>query len=178
MKHEIQHVKLGLGLVFFGLIFGLGLGVILDLYEGSLKDFVQIGVMANPNLHDNHSTDKIWAYATQARINGIGVSAISLGLILLIMATPLQAVMKSLTATLIGLINLYPLIGFTLFLLAPNIGCNAAQSHWLITLFSFTSILGSLSGIALLFIHIYFGAFHEDDEFEDNYRKQIVEYEY
>ena len=176
MKHEITNVKTGLSFVFFGLTFGLVLGILFGVYEDSLKDFIQHGVIANPELHNKNSMSEIWTYATKAPLYGIGTATISLALILLVMASSLRTTMKTLTAKLIGLINLYPLTWLTMFLLAPSMGGDAVRSYWIIDFFTYISVAGILSGLALLFAHIYFGAFHEDDEFEDNYRRQIVEY--
>lgn len=176
MKYEIKNVKTGLTFVFFGLLFGLGLGILFGIYEDNFKGFVKLGVLANPQLHDNESVSKIWTYAKRAHLHGMGIAAASLGLILLVMATSLRATMKSLTAKLIGLVNLYPLAWFTMFLVGPSMGRDAAHSYFVTEAFTYISTAGILSGLTLLFIHIYFGAFHEDDEFEDNYRKQIAEY--
>jgi len=176
MKHEIKNVKAGLTFVFFGLLFGLGLGILFGIYEDNFKEFINLGIVANPELHDENSSAKIWSYAKRAHLHGMGIAAASLGLILLVMASSLKTTMKSLTAKLIGLVNLYPLAWFTMFLLAPSMGRDAAHSYIVTEAFTYISTAGILSGLAILFMHIYFGAFHEDSEFEDNFRKQITEY--
>jgi len=98
MKHEIKNVKTGLTFVFFGLLFGLGLGVLFGVYEDNFKDFIELGVLANPELHDEQSQGKIWTYAKRAHLHSMGIVAVSLGLILLIMVTSMRSTMKSLTA--------------------------------------------------------------------------------
>lgn len=178
MKHEITKVKVGLAFVLSGLLFGLFMGVLFGIYEEGVKSYITEGVMMNLSVHKDPTVaeDKIWRYAQRSHFHAMGIAATSLALILLVMATSLRARMKSLTATLISMINLYPLAWLSMFLLSPTIGRSAAHSHIITEAFTYISLLGILSGLVLLITHIYFGSFHEDDEFEDNYREQIAEY--
>ena len=178
MKYEIKKVKVGLGFVLAGLLFGLFMGVLFGVYEDGFKDYITDGILMNPAAHENQavSEEKIWRYAQRSHFHAMGIAAASLALILLVMASSLKTRMKSLTATLISMINLYPLAWLSMFLLSPSMGRTAAHSHWITEAFTYISLLGILFGLAILISHIYFNTFHEDDEFEDNYREQIAEY--
>ena len=178
MKHEIAKVKVGLIFVLSGLLFGLFMGVLFGVYEDGFKNYITEGIMMNPAVHSDPAVakEKIWRYAQRSHFHAMGIAATSLALILLVMATSLRSRMKSLTATLISMINLYPLAWLSMFLLSPTLGRSAAHSHIVTEAFTYISLLGILSGLILLITHIYFGSFHEDDEFEDHYREQIAEY--
>ncbi len=178
MNYEINKVKTGISLALFGLLFGLFMGVLFGIYEDGVKDFINQGIAMHPLAHTDpaKSEEKIWRYAQRSHFHAMGISAVSLALILLVMTTSLRSRMKSLTATLIGLINLYPMAWLSMFLLSPSLGRSLAHEHILTELPTYVSLIGVLSGLSILILHIYFNMFHERTEFEDNYRKQIIEY--
>ena len=175
MKYEINKVKVGLTLVLLGLLFGLGMGISFGIYEDEFKDYIAEGIIMHASVHadDPKAQDKIWRYAQRSHFHAMGIAATSLGLILLVMMTSLRTKIKSLTATLIGMVNLYPLAWFSMFWLAPSIGRSAAHHHLYTQIFTYVGTLSILLGLGILVMHLYFGAFHEKDEFEDNYRKPI-----
>ena len=74
------------------LSFGIGLGVTFGVAEDSIKSYISDAVAANPEVHDDESHKKIWRYAQRAHFHATGVAAFSIGLILLIMFSPLKFV--------------------------------------------------------------------------------------
>ena len=111
---------------------GISFGINEDLY----KDFVAAAIAENPEAHDAENSAKIWRYAQRAHFHASGIAAFSLGLILLLVFTDMQAKIKSITSILIGLSSFYPLAWLSMFLLAPFIGRSAAHEHILTNIFT------------------------------------------
>ena len=96
-------------------------------------------IQAHPELHDEKSNDKIWRYAQRTHFHATGVAAFSLGLIILIMLSDMQAKLKTASSILIGLGSFYPLSWFTMVFACPfhrSRSCTSASSnrniyiHW------------------------------------------------
>ena len=49
MNNELQLVKVGLGLVLFGLLFGVVMGMTFGINEDIFKNYITEGIAANPN---------------------------------------------------------------------------------------------------------------------------------
>ncbi len=180
MNYEITKVKMGISLALFGVLFGLMIGVLLNNYEDSIKNFINEGIALHPFVHSDPaaSEQKIWQYVQQSYFYATSIATISIALIVLTMTTALRTRFKSLTAALIGFMNFYPLSWLSMFWLSPDIGIQAAHEHLLTQLTFYSALIGGIAGIALLILHIYFNLFHEKTEYQDNYRRQIVEYKY
>ena len=161
MKIEIDSVKIGLLLVMLTLLFGIGLGVTFGIVEDSVKTYISEGVAAHPDLHDEQSNGKIWRYAQRAHFHATGIAAFSIGLVLLVLHSSLGIKAKKLASVLIGLGGLYPLSWFTMFILAPGIGRNAAHHHFMTEAFTYVGVTGLVAGIALLVANLYFGLLRE-----------------
>jgi hypothetical protein len=159
MSEEIKTVKIGLLLVLFGLIFGVGMGISFGIQEDRYKAFIAEGVAAHPDLHDSKSPAKIWRYAQRAHFHATGIAAFSLGLLMLIMHAHLKPCVKQWAAIAIGMGSLYPLSWFTMFLLAPTMGREAAHGHVLTELLALSGIGGLLIGISFLITHLSLGWF-------------------
>lgn len=162
MTKEIQGVKVGLGLVLLGLMFGVGMGILFGLNEDMYKAYIKQGIEANPAVHDAKSADKIWRYAQRAHFHGTGIAAFSLGLILLTMLSGMKSRYKKVSAIFLGLSSLYPLSWLTMFLLAPSIGRGLAHEHFLTELFVYTGVGGLLIGGAFLCGNLFLGFFREE----------------
>lgn len=160
----LNAIKPGLALVFISLLFGLIMGIAFGLFEDAFKEFINQGIAANPTAHDDKSAGKIWRYVQRAHFHAAGISAFCLGLLLLTAFSSLTESMKRVCAILIGLAGFYPLAWFTMFLLAPGIGRNAAHHHMVTTFITFISISGLLLGLALLSANLFFGLFNEADQ--------------
>ena len=65
------------------------------------------------------------------------------------------------TAFLIGLGGLYPLSWFTMFLLAPSIGRDAAHAHTVTELLTYIGVGGLMLGLAILLANIFLGLLGE-----------------
>ncbi|HFC92213.1 MAG TPA: hypothetical protein ENJ51_05305 [Leucothrix mucor] len=156
---DLSPIKLGLALTLLLLIFGLSMGIGFGIAEDSVKDFIAQGIAANPDIHDEKSASKIWRYAQRAHFHATGISAFSLGLILLVLFSSLRDGMKMLASTSIGLVAFYPLAWFTMFVLSPSIGRNAAHHHVITEMFTYIGVGGLLLGLMILLGNLFLGLF-------------------
>ncbi|MFZ5522460.1 MAG: hypothetical protein ACOY9D_00015 [Pseudomonadota bacterium] len=161
MNINLQNIKYGLALALLGLLFGIGLGVTFGANEDLFQTYVSQGIAAHPEVHDAKSQDKIWRYAQRAHFHATGIAAFSIGLLLLVSASGLKQKFKQTAAVLIGLGGFYPFSWFSMFLLAPSIGRDAAHTHPLTTLFVVIGVVGLLLGLAILLANLFLGLFSE-----------------
>jgi len=156
MNDNINVVKPGLILVMITLIFGISMGAYFGIAEESIQSYIAEGIATHPELHTKGSADKIWRYAQRAHFHATGIAAFTIGLVLLTMFSSLSNRYKTVTSLLIGLGGLYPLSWFTLFLLAPSMGRDAAHHYWLTEFFAYVGVMGLLAGIVLLCANLFF----------------------
>lgn len=161
MYKEIKSVKIGLFLVMLTLIFGIGLGISFGIAEDSVKSYISDGVASHVDVHDDKSNEKIWRYAQRAHFHATGISAFSIGLVLLIMCSSLKRKLKTASSILVGFGGLYPLSWFTMFVLAPSIGRSAAHQHILTEMFTYIGVGCLLLGIIILCANLFLGMFHD-----------------
>jgi len=161
MNEEMKAVRTGLFLVMLTLIFGIGLGITFGVAEDSVKSYISDGVASHADVHDEKSNSKIWRYAQRAHFHATGISAFSIGLVLLIMFSSLKMKLKTASSILVGLGGLYPLSWFTMFILAPSIGRSAAHHHVITEMFTYIGVGGLLLGIAILCANLFLDMFHE-----------------
>jgi len=159
MNDEIKAVRIGLFLVMLTLLFGIGMGVGFGVAEDSVKSYISDGVASHAELHDEKSNSKIWRYAQRSHFHATGISAFSIGLVLLIMFSTLKRKLKTMASILIGLGGLYPLSWFTMFILSPSIGRNAAHHHLMTEMFTYIGVGGLLLGIGFLCSNLFLGMF-------------------
>ena len=164
MSKELEIVKIGLALVLLGLLFGVGMGISFGVKEDAYKDFIAEGIKANPAAHDEKSPDKIWRYAQRTHFHATGISAFSLGLIILLILSDMRKKLKAASSILIGLGSFYPLTWFTMFLLAPSMGRGPAHEHLLTNIFTYISVVGLLLGGLLLSANLFLGFFRGEAE--------------
>ncbi|MCK5307920.1 MAG: hypothetical protein KAJ73_04845 [Zetaproteobacteria bacterium] len=163
MNEELGIVKAGLAMVLLGLMFGIALGVTFGVNEDGVKGFITEEIAAHPEVHDEKSKTKIWRYAQRAHFHATGISAYSLGLIILVMFSSMKRKIKSATSILIGLSSFYPLAWFVMFLVAPSIGREPAHHHYLTELFTYLGVGGLVTGMLLLIGNLFFGLLGETD---------------
>ena len=161
MNISLVNIKAGLALVMLALIFGVGLGITFGVNEAYFENYIAQGIAAHPALHDANSPEKIWRYAQRAHFHANGIAAFSIGLLLLVAASNLKQQWKKMTAFLIGLGGLYPLSWFTMFLLAPSIGRDAAHAHTVTELLTYIGVGGLMLGLAILLANIFLGLLGE-----------------
>ncbi len=161
MQEELSKVKIGLALVMLSLVFGIGLGAFFGVAEESIQTYISDGIDAHQDMHKKGDAGKIWRYAQRAHFHATGISAYSLGLILLIMYSSLSTTMKKISALLIGLGGFYPLSWFTMFLLSPSIGRSGAHAHIVTETFTYVGVGGLLLGIALLCANLFLNLLQE-----------------
>ena len=164
MNIQLSQIKPGLALVLLGLAFGIALGISFGIYEGDFKNYVAEGIAANPDLHEVNSPDKIWRYAQRAHFHSAGISAFSIGLLLLVSVSSIREHLKKVTSILIGLGGLYPFSWLAMFLLAPSIGRGAAHSHIIVELLTYVGVGSLVVGFLMLVGNIYFGFLAETSE--------------
>jgi hypothetical protein len=165
MTKEIQIVKMGLGLVLLGLVFGMGMGIVFGLNEDIFKNYIAQGIAANPGVHDANSADKIWRYAQRAHFHGTGIAAFSFGLIILLMFSEMKPKYKKASAICLGLGSLYPLSWLAMFILAPLIGRGSAHGHILTELMAYTGVGGLVIGGTFLCANLFFGFFRREGHY-------------
>lgn len=159
MNQDLNIVKIGLILVLLGLLAGVLLGVSFGASEETFENYIAKGVSSHPDVHDAKSSKKIWRYVQRAHFHSTGIAAFSLGLILTILLSSMSDKFKTLSSTLVGLGSFYPLAWFTMFILAPSIGRDAAHHHILTETFTYAGTFGILAGILILCGNILFGMF-------------------
>ncbi len=164
MSSELSSIKVGLAIVLLGVFFSVAMGISFGVNEDAYKNYVAEGVAAYPEVHDEKSQSKIWRYAQRAHFHAGGVSALCLGLVILVMFSDLRARLKQISAILIGLGIFYAFSWFSMFYLAPSIGRHAAHEHLLTKLFTAIGVGGLLLGSFLLLANIYLGLFRDTDE--------------
>jgi hypothetical protein len=165
MSYEINGIRVGLLLVMLTLIFGIGMGTYFGVAEDSVKTYISDGVAAHPEVHDEKSTSKIWRYAQRSHFHATGISAFSIGLILLIMFSNLKPSLKAFSSTLVGLGGLYPMSWFSMFILAPSLGREAAHHHIITEIFTYVGGGGLLLGLAILCANLFFNMFSDPKSF-------------
>ncbi len=158
----LNSIRIALVLVLAGLLFGIAMGIGFGANEDYFKDYINIGIAANPDVHSKSSAGKIWRYAQRAHFHSTGIAAFSLGLVILIALSSMKQGMKKTSSILVGLGGLYPFSWFSMFLLAPAIGRSAAHNHILTEMITYVSIIGLLTGIALLLGNLFLGLFKAD----------------
>ncbi len=154
---NLYPVRIGLRITLLLLVFGIGMGIAFGIFEDSFKDYIAQGIAANPDLHDQKSSSKIWRYAQRAHFHATGIGAFSLVLILLVLFSNLKDSLKSKTSMLISLIGLYPLAWFTMFWLSPSLGREAAHGHIITEIFTYIGTGGLLLGLVILLGNLFFG---------------------
>lgn len=157
MLNDIAPVRLGLILSMLTLLFGIGMGVVFGVNEDGVQDYIKDGIAAHPQLHDQQSQSKIWRYAQRAHFHATGVGAFTLGMILLVGATPMTRRFKAAVSTLIGIGSFYSLAWLSMFLLAPSLGRGAAHDALATELITKVTVGSLLLGVALLLLHLLFG---------------------
>lgn len=162
MLSGLTSVKPGLALVLAGLLFGIGLGISFGVNEDSYKNYITAGITANPELHDEKSSDKIWRYVQRAHFHATGIGAFSIGLVLLVALSRMQKKHKTVSSLLIGLGACYPLSWFTMYLKAPEMGRDAAHHHLLTEIFTYVGIGGLLAGMFILLGSLFLGLFNAE----------------
>ncbi|GEM_PF-17093 len=159
IQKDIKIVRIGLLLIMLTLCFGIGLGISFGIAEDSYKNYIEQGVTSHFSLHDEKSTTKIWRYAQRAHFHATGISAFSLGLVLLILFSSLKDRMKKISAIFVGLGGLYPLSWFVMFWLAPEMGRSAAHHHILTQLFVYIGVGSLLLGMLILCANLFQDSF-------------------
>lgn len=161
MNNELKLVKVGLGLVVLGLLFGIVMGMTFGINEDLFKNYITEGIAANPTVHDAKSPDKIWRYAQRAHFHATGIAAFALGLVFLVMFSDLKPKMKTVSSFFLGLSSFYPLAWLTMYILAPSLGRGAAHSHIVTETFASIGVGGLLLGCFLVLGNVFLGLFRE-----------------
>jgi hypothetical protein len=161
MLTDLAAVKPGLALVLAGLLFGIGLGISFGVDEDSYEDYITAGIAANPELHDEKSSEKIWRYAQRAHFHATGIGAFSIGLVLLVTLSGMQKKHKTVSSLLIGLGACYPLSWYVMYLQAPGMGRDAAHHHLLTEIFTYVGVGGLLAGMFILLGSLFLGLFND-----------------
>lgn len=159
MNELLTNIRIGLALVLLGLIFGIGLGIGFGVDEDAFQEYIAQGIEANPDVHDLKSQDKIWRYAQRAHFHATGIAAFSIGLLLLTGASRLTGKWKKAVAVLIGLGGFYPLSWFSMFLLSPVVGREAAHAHIATEFFAYVGAGGLVMGLLILVPGLFLGWF-------------------
>ena len=158
---NLNPVRTGVSITLLLLFFGISMGILFGVAEDSFKDYIAQGIAAHPELHDEKSASKIWRYAQRAHFHATGISAFSLGLIMLVLFSSMGEKMKKITSTLISLIALYPLAWFTTFVLSPSLGRDAAHHHIVTETLTYIGTGGLLIGLAILMGNVLFSVFED-----------------
>ncbi len=159
MKLDLSPIRIGLALVISNLLFGIFLGVAFGANEEFFKDFISVGIAANPEVHDAKSPAKIWRYVQRTHFHATGIAAFSLGLIILTLLSRLRKSLVRLASFCIGLGSFYPLTWFSMFILAPSLGRGPAHEHIFTQFVTYFSVSGLLAGLFILIGNLFFDLF-------------------
>lgn len=154
---SISEVRLGLLLAIATLLFGITMGIAFGVNEDGIKAGIDAGIAAHPTLHDAGSAGKIWRYAQRAHFHATGIGAFTTGLIVLTALLGLRPALKRLTAVFIGLGGSYPLGWFSMYLLSPSMGREAAHEAGITMFFIYLGTGGLLLGLAIIAAHLLTG---------------------
>jgi uncharacterized membrane protein len=132
MAFDLNNLRIGLVLSMLTLIFGISMGVLFGANEDGVKQYITDGIATHQSLHDSKSESKIWRYAQRSHFHATGVGGFALVLVLITGLTTLSRNMKLVASTLIGIGSFYSMAWFSMFLLSPSMGRDAAH-HALIT---------------------------------------------
>ena len=157
MLSDIGSVRIGLVLSMLTLMFGIGMGVLFGVNEEGVKGYIEQGIAANQERHDDKSASKIWRYAQRAHFHATGVGAFALAMVILIAAIPMSRALKQVTSILIGVGSLYALAWFSMFWLAPALGRHAAHDALVTQLITKATVACLSLGVLILFIHLLTG---------------------
>lgn len=161
MTNTLRNIRPGLFLALLTLFFGIAMGITFGVNEAGYEHWIEQEVALHPTLHDAESPEKIWRYAQRAHFHATGIGAFSLGLILLIGLTGMQARMKTISSVLIGLGGFYPLSWLSIFLLAPSMGREPAHEAAITQLLVYVGVIGLLCGLLILALHLLFDMWQE-----------------
>ena len=155
---DLSPVKVGLGLVILIILINVGLGALFGLNEDWFQNYIHTGMLSNPALFSNPAKDQdvIWRMVQRAHFHAGGIGAYTLGLVILTALTDLSYRRKQITSVLLGMVILYPLAWFVMFLYAPYIGRAAAHHAPVVEMLTDVGLgafcLGLLSLIVGLFL--------------------------
>jgi hypothetical protein len=161
MSTDLAEIKVGLAIVLLGLFLSVALGISFGVNEDAFKNYIDEGIAAHPEVHDEKSKEKIWRYAQRTHFHAGGISAFCLGLIILVMFSDLRPALKRISSVFIGLGSIYPLAWLSMFFLAPSIGRDPAHEHILTKLLTFIGVGGILLGSVFLLGNLFFGFFKD-----------------
>lgn len=162
LENQFGLIRSGLLVTLFFMVFGVGMGVAFGLQEDAFKGYIAETVDANPQVHDEKSKNKIWRYAQRAHFHSTGISAMSLGLLAVLMFCRIKKSLMPTASVLIGLGGVYPLAWFSMFYLAPTIGRSAAHDHIVTEVFTYVGVIGLVGGLLILLANLLFGLFGEE----------------
>jgi len=163
MINDISNLRVGLILAMLTLIFGIAMGVLFGTNEDGVKGFIAEGIATHQTLHDEKSQSKIWRYAQRAHFHATGVSAFALVLILMTGVTTLSRKMKFVASTLIGIGSFYPLAWFSMFLLSPTMGRDAAHHAFITELITKVTVGCLSAGILLVMVGLVYNPGRSSD---------------
>lgn len=161
MNNVLKNVRPGLFLALLTLLFGIVMGISFGANEAGYEHWIAQEIGLHPELHDAGSPGKIWRYAQRAHFHATGIGAFSLGLILLVGLTSMRARMKKICSALIGLSGCYALGWLSIFLLSPSMGRDAAHEALITQALVFVGVIGLLSGLLILALHMLFDMWTE-----------------
>lgn len=138
---QITEMRWPFVLVILSILFGTGLGMFFGIGEDKIKAHLEEGLAKNSTLtnllFEKQSAEreklktKSWSYIQRAHLHGGGISALSLGLLFILSALPLSALIKNLLGLLLALGTIaYPIFWLMSGLYAPQFGTSLAKEKF------------------------------------------------
>ncbi len=162
----LNNVKPGLIVAGLALLFGILMGVILGLFEDSIKELISAAVDSNPAAHTealSTAKSKIFRWWQRAHFHATGIGAFTLALIAITAISGLRPGVKKLASLLIALGGLYPFSWLVMALKAPTLGRPIAHHYFPAQIIVFIAIVCLLTGMAILFLNICFNTFSDKE---------------
>ncbi len=166
MKTGTITINIGIAQMIASLLFGIAMGIGFGINEDVFQNYVARGIAAHPEVHDADSPDKIWRYAQRAHFHATGISAFSLALVALMLLSHMKRSVVGMASLFLGFGGWYPMAWLAMFIMAPDIGRQAAHEHMVTHAIVYVSVGGLLVGLALCLGGLWAKGFREQDSGE------------
>ena len=154
---NFKGVKYGLAMAFMTFLFGLGLAVVFDFAEVTVRESIMSSLVAHPVLHGADGFAKIFALWRELYLYAMATGVLALVLVCVTALSSLRRPYKVLVSILVGLSGLYPLALLRIALLAPSSSIGSARDATSVNILIVIAIVSLLIAIAMLVLNIFIG---------------------
>jgi hypothetical protein len=160
----LDDVRPGLIIAGLVLLFGILMGVVMGIFEESIKDILSAAVEASSSVHVEgvaRAKEKIFRWWQRAHFHAVGIGAFTLVMITITAISGLKPSVKRWASILIAMGGLYSFAWFLMALKAPSVGRPAAHHYLPVEMLVYISMVCLFIGMAILFANITFKLFSD-----------------